>query len=221
MCHSRETVTSTTIVPNAMLSMNGNNVTQRPYTKQIELITTPSTVSTGDMESVTITTPSILDTMKILASTKRPPNIKLLATNSTGINAGKNVSSIPTADKANVGGRLVKPKNKQQMYEQKQQQKQQHQQKQSQSKVSSWPSKPTGTHLEYMEGNFSFAENFFVIVVADVASSISFIYIFFLHPSWNTNIRLARQLYSVCHICVRLFHISIYFPFYRYICHNF
>lgn len=170
MCHSSENVTTTPIRPNVGLGLVNDTVTQRLHTKQITLnettattfvvlsSSTPSPSTPIGNESITITTPSkSSEALKIQAAatvaTKRPPpNIKV-ETNSTGINAGRNVSSIPSsADKVSGGGRLVKPKNKQQqMYEQRQQQKKEQQQKPS--KVSSWPSKPTGTYL--MEGNFS------------------------------------------------------------------
>lgn len=165
MCHSSENVTATLIVPTIGLELVNDTVTQqRLHTNQIALnettattflILSSSTPSTPVAnESITITTPSkTSETLKIQAATKRPPppNIKV-ETNSTGINAGRNVSSNMSSDKVNGGGRIGKPKNKQQqMYEQRQQQKKEQQQKPS--KVSSWPSKPTGTYL--MEGNFS------------------------------------------------------------------
>lgn len=169
LCHSSENVTAA-IVPNAQRSLVIGNVTQWSHSEQIltntsAMVTATTTTApaaailVGDSTLATTTTtttiaavPSKSDILKILTSTIRPPNIKL-DTNSTGINAAKSVSGIPSAaDKPNAGGRVPKPKNKQQMNEQKQLQKQQQQQKQSHSKIESWPSKPTGTHK--IEGNF-------------------------------------------------------------------
>lgn len=170
VCHSSENVTSNAVIPNLSKSDNSSSSeTQRPLTKLIKSTTSPFTIAVKE----TTTIASILE--KLSPIPIKRPNVTINNSNSTSTNGIylKNASIILNTEKVNIS-RTVRPKQKQPTIEQKQQQ--------QLYKISSWPSKPTGTYL--IEGNILkilYINLYYYILVNPFSISLSLtLFVFFL-----------------------------------------